>query len=76
MFPDHSVHTYRLWCLAETRRLANAWEMNDFFRITHNDMQACLEQLVNLRFADHTVIIETGMLCYELLSLPEVVTLV
>ncbi|CAG9100691.1 unnamed protein product [Plutella xylostella] len=57
---DHSVHTYRLWCLAETRRLANTWQMDDFFRINHNDMQACMEQLINLRFADHTVTIESG----------------
>ncbi|XP_035458533.2 uncharacterized protein LOC118281873 [Spodoptera frugiperda] len=57
---DHSIHTYRLWCLAETRRLANLWEMRDFFRIAHNDMQACMEQLINLRFADHTVTIESG----------------
>ncbi|CAH1636898.1 unnamed protein product [Spodoptera littoralis] len=57
---DHSIHTYRLWCLAETRRLANLWEMKDFFRIAHNDMQACMEQLINLRFADHTVTIESG----------------
>ncbi|XP_030022372.2 LOW QUALITY PROTEIN: uncharacterized protein LOC115441649 [Manduca sexta] len=57
---DHSIHTYRLWCLAETRRLANVWEMDDFFRIAHNDMQACMEQLINLRFADHTTTIESG----------------
>ncbi|XP_047028033.1 uncharacterized protein LOC124636143 [Helicoverpa zea] len=57
---DHSIHTYRLWCLAETRRLANLWEMRDFFRIAHNDMQSCMEQLINLRFADHTITIESG----------------
>ncbi|CAB3247367.1 unnamed protein product [Arctia plantaginis] len=57
---DHSIHTYRLWCLAETRRLANVWEMKDFCRIAHNDMQACMEQLINLRFADHTTAIESG----------------
>ncbi|KAI5646370.1 hypothetical protein NE865_01832 [Phthorimaea operculella] len=57
---DHSIHTYRLWCIAETRRLANTWDMDDFFRIAHNDMQACMEQLVNLRFADHTITIESG----------------
>ncbi|XP_075976684.1 uncharacterized protein LOC142976947 [Anticarsia gemmatalis] len=57
---DHSIHTYRLWCLAETRRLANTWDMDDFFRIAHNDMQACMEQLINLRFADHTITIESG----------------
>ncbi|CAG4952736.1 unnamed protein product [Colias eurytheme] len=57
---DHSIHTYRLWCLAETRRLANSWAMDDFFRIAHNDMVACMEQLNNLRFADHTATIELG----------------
>ncbi|XP_068631810.1 uncharacterized protein [Battus philenor] len=56
---DHSIHTYRLWCLSETRRLANFWEMDDFFRITHKDMQVCMEQLANLRFADHTASIES-----------------
>lgn len=67
MITDHSIHTYRLWCLAETRRLANLWEMDDFFRIAHNDMQACMEQLLNLRFADHSVTIENGkdLLMYE-----------
>ncbi|KPI92559.1 Coiled-coil domain-containing protein 142 [Papilio xuthus] len=54
----HSIHTYRLWCLSETRRLANLWQMDDFFRITLKDMQVCLEQLANLRFADHTASIE------------------
>ncbi|XP_047997538.1 uncharacterized protein LOC125235137 [Leguminivora glycinivorella] len=57
---DHSIHTYRLWCLAETRRLANQWQMDDFFRITQKDMHVCMEQLVNLRFADHTATIESG----------------
>ncbi|XP_049874828.1 uncharacterized protein LOC126372954 [Pectinophora gossypiella] len=57
---DHSIHTYRLWCLAETRRLANSWDMHNFFLVAHNDMQACMEQLVSLRFADHTVAIESG----------------
>ncbi|XP_013139936.1 PREDICTED: uncharacterized protein LOC106104428 [Papilio polytes] len=55
---DHSIHTYRLWCVSETRRLANLWQMDDFFRITLKDMQVCLEQLANLRFADHTAAIE------------------
>ncbi|XP_034833081.1 uncharacterized protein [Maniola hyperantus] len=57
---DHSIHTYRLWCLAETRRLANLWDMDNFFRVAHSDMQVCLEQLVNLRFADHTATLESG----------------
>ncbi|CAF4855586.1 unnamed protein product [Pieris macdunnoughi] len=57
---DHSIHTYRLWCLAETRRLANNWAMEDFFRIAHKDMVACMEQLNQLRFADHTLTIESG----------------
>ncbi|XP_053608818.1 uncharacterized protein LOC128674352 isoform X1 [Plodia interpunctella] len=59
---DHSIHTYRLWCLAETRRLANLWDMDDFFRVAHNDMQLCMEQLVNLRFADHSIAIESGQI--------------
>ncbi|XP_050668479.1 uncharacterized protein LOC126967833 [Leptidea sinapis] len=57
---DHSVHTYRLWCLSETRRLVSSWSMDDFFRVAHNDMVVCLEQLDNLRFADHTPTIESG----------------
>ncbi|CAG9583208.1 unnamed protein product [Danaus chrysippus] len=57
---DHSIHTYRLWCMSETRRLSNSWLMNDFVRVAHNDMRTCLEQLVNLRFADHTETIEVG----------------
>lgn len=34
--------------------------MDDFFRVAHNDMQACMEQLLNLRFADHSATIEEG----------------
>lgn len=40
--------------------------MKDFFRIAHNDMQACMEQLINLRFADHTITIESGNKLYNL----------
>lgn len=61
LISDHSVHTYRLWCLAETRRLANLWDMDCFFRIVHNDIQMSLEQLSNLRFADHTIAIDSGL---------------
>ncbi|XP_063828988.1 uncharacterized protein LOC135078319 [Ostrinia nubilalis] len=57
---DHSIHTYRLWCLAETRRLAGLWAVDDFFRVAHNDMRACMEQLLGLRFADHGAAIEAG----------------
>ncbi|CAG9788210.1 unnamed protein product [Diatraea saccharalis] len=57
---DHSIHTYRLWCVGETRRLSNAWDMGGFFRVAHNDMRTCTEQLQDLRFADHTATIEDG----------------
>ncbi|CAH0400108.1 unnamed protein product [Chilo suppressalis] len=57
---DHSIHTYRLWCVGETRRLANTWDMGGFFRVAHDDMRACAEQLQDLRFADHTPTIEAG----------------
>ncbi|KOB68206.1 Uncharacterized protein OBRU01_18513, partial [Operophtera brumata] len=48
-----------------TRRLASSWEMNDFFRIAHSDMQACMEQLLNLRFADHSVTIEAVRIAHS-----------
>ncbi|XP_041981513.1 uncharacterized protein LOC121734935 [Aricia agestis] len=57
---DHSIHTYRLWTLAESRRLVSNWCMDDFFRVTQNDMTVCAEQIANLRFADHTATIEAG----------------
>ncbi|CAH0727022.1 unnamed protein product, partial [Brenthis ino] len=57
---DHSIHTYRLWCVAVTRSLANAWAMDDFFRVSQRDLRACLDQLDSLRFADHSVAIDSG----------------
>ncbi|CAH2090360.1 unnamed protein product [Euphydryas editha] len=57
---DHSVHTCRLWCAAQARQLAAQWRVDDFFRVVHHDLRACLEQLQQLRFADHTVAIESG----------------
>lgn len=34
--------------------------MDDYFRIAHNDLQTAMEQLLNLRFADHSATIGSG----------------
>lgn len=59
-FPDHSVHTTRLWAMTETKKLANNWNVESFFLITHCDIVNCLSQLSDLRTADHTLEIEKG----------------
>lgn len=57
---DHSVHTTRLWAASETKKLANAWNVSSFFKITHCDIINCLSQLSNVRLVDHTIAIEKG----------------
>nr|XP_026493812.1 uncharacterized protein LOC113399026 [Vanessa tameamea] len=57
---DHSIHTCRLWCAAQTRRLAAQWRVDDFFLVAHCDLRACHEQLLQLRFADHSAALESG----------------
>lgn len=49
-----------MWALKETRRLANNWNVDCFFRITHNDIVQCLAQLNSLKLTDHTIEIEKG----------------
>lgn len=57
---DHSIHTTRLWAASETKKLANTWDVDKFFAITHGDIVNCLSQLNGLKMADHTVEIEKG----------------
>ncbi|KRT82215.1 hypothetical protein AMK59_3428 [Oryctes borbonicus] len=57
---DHSVHTTRLWAITETKKLANSWNVESFFLITHCDIINCLSHLSDLRLADHTLQIEKG----------------
>ncbi|XP_063932063.1 uncharacterized protein LOC135144042 isoform X2 [Zophobas morio] len=57
---DHSIHTTRLWAASETKKIANNWNVDAFFMITHSDIVSCLGQLNSLRFADHSVKIEKG----------------
>lgn len=59
-FIDHSIHTTRLWAASETKRLANNWNVDAFFLITHCDIKNCLNQLNNLRLIEHTAEIEKG----------------
>lgn len=47
--PDHSIHTMRLWSLAQATALCNDWNMATFFRVVHTDVAACLRQLDTLR---------------------------
>uniref|UniRef100_A0A1Y1MHN9 Coiled-coil protein 142 C-terminal domain-containing protein n=1 Tax=Photinus pyralis TaxID=7054 RepID=A0A1Y1MHN9_PHOPY len=57
---DHSIHTTRLWAINETKRLANHWEVDKFFTITHCDIVNYLAQLSILKLNDHTADIERG----------------
>lgn len=57
---DHSVHTARLWADTETKRLANNWSVSSFFMITHTDITNCIQQLNELKLADHSVEIGKG----------------
>ncbi|RZC41876.1 coiled-coil domain-containing protein 142, partial [Asbolus verrucosus] len=57
---DHSIHTTRLWAASETKKIANNWNVDVFFMITHSDIVNCLSQLNSLRFTDHTTEIEKG----------------
>ncbi|CAH0555396.1 unnamed protein product [Brassicogethes aeneus] len=57
---DHSIHTTRLWAANETKKLANTWNVDSFFGITHGDIVNCLSQLNGLRMTDHSIQIEKG----------------
>lgn len=46
---DHSVHTMRLWAAGITKIMCSDWNMLMFFRVIHNDISLCLEQLNELR---------------------------
>ncbi|KAG5681501.1 hypothetical protein PVAND_010928 [Polypedilum vanderplanki] len=46
---DHSIHTMRLYVATIAKKLCSDWNMSTFFKIVHNDMNLCLEQLGQLR---------------------------
>ncbi|XP_047113122.1 uncharacterized protein LOC124789716 [Schistocerca piceifrons] len=50
---DHSVHTTRLWALANARRLASAWDVAKFFLVSQADIALCMRKLQELHFAEH-----------------------
>lgn len=57
---DHSIHSTTLWSIREARRLANDWNVDGLFMITHCDIINYLSQLNFLKFADHSASIEKG----------------
>ncbi|XP_056647608.1 uncharacterized protein LOC130452384 [Diorhabda sublineata] len=59
---DHSIHTTRSWCINECKKLVNAWNVSAFFAVIHEDIVNCLDQLNNLKLADHTNEIQKGNL--------------
>ncbi|CAH1153854.1 unnamed protein product [Phaedon cochleariae] len=59
---DHSIYTTRLWAIHESKTIANSWNVKAFFAVTHGDIVNCLNQLDNLKLADHTAEIEKGNL--------------
>lgn len=46
---DHSIHMVRLWVLSRAKYLANNWNMEQFFRVTHVDVNASLYALSQLK---------------------------
>lgn len=46
---DHSIHTVRIWALSRAKYLANCWDMEQFFRVTHVDVNASLYALSQLK---------------------------
>lgn len=57
---DHSIHTTRLWALNETKKIANNWNVKDFFYITHTDIVNCIKNLNELKLTNHEQEIEKG----------------
>lgn len=58
-FPDHSIHTMRLWAAAKAKALCTDWNMTMFFKVVQNDVNQCLEQIKVLRVPD---LVPTDML--------------
>lgn len=48
-YQDHSIHTMRLWAAAKSKALCIDWCMDMFFKVVHNDINQCLEQIKTLR---------------------------
>ncbi|XP_055548511.1 uncharacterized protein LOC129732056 [Wyeomyia smithii] len=46
---DHSIHSMRIWAANKARSLCTDWNMMMFFKVVHNDIRLCLEQLQYLR---------------------------
>ncbi|XP_053696391.1 uncharacterized protein LOC128743756 [Sabethes cyaneus] len=46
---DHSIHSMRIWAANKARSLCTDWNMMMFFKVVHNDIKLCLEQLQYLR---------------------------
>ncbi|XP_058825246.1 uncharacterized protein LOC131685499 [Topomyia yanbarensis] len=46
---DHSIHSMRIWASNKARSLCTDWNMMMFFKVVHNDIGICLEQLQYLR---------------------------
>lgn len=42
----------RLWAAAKSKALCIEWGMNMFFKVVHNDINQCLEQIKVLRCSD------------------------
>lgn len=49
---DHSIHTMRLWAAVKSKALCIDWCMDMFFKVVHNDINQCLEQIKGLRTPD------------------------
>ncbi|XP_035900175.1 uncharacterized protein LOC118506736 [Anopheles stephensi] len=49
---DHSIHSMRIWAANKARSLCTDWNMMMFFKVVHNDIGLCLEQLQYIRVPD------------------------
>lgn len=50
---DHSIHNVRLWAMGRAKHLTNCWNMEQFFRVTHVDINASLYALSQLKVGYH-----------------------
>lgn len=46
---DHSIHCMRLWALSKAKHFCSEWNMDMFFKVAHNDIENCLDNLHYLR---------------------------
>jgi hypothetical protein len=46
---DHSIHSMRNWAAEKSKSVCTDWNMMMFFKVVHDDVNLCVEQLRSLR---------------------------